>query len=211
MEHEAREAAARAAAEEKRRLEEEERLWQLEEKARLQKEAEERAAAERAAAEKERLERERLEAIERETRLAEERKRASIERVRKQATEDANAALERAKQVHSDSNADILPSDIRYVAGQSKNDLLAHYLSKQPDMVDASDGSGWRPIHEAARGGNLAGLQLLIDSGSDLSARTGRAGTGGTALWWALQRHGEESDVVRFLRSYDAPEDGPEL
>jgi ankyrin repeat protein len=119
--------------------------------------------------------------------------------------------MELAEQAHSDPNAEILPSDIRYAAGQSNNQRLAYYLSKQPDMVDASDGSGWRPIHEAARGGNLAGLQLLIDSGSDLNARTGRGGSGGTALWWALQRYGEESDVVRFLRSYDAPEDGPDL
>jgi ankyrin repeat protein len=159
---------------------------------------------EEAAIEQARIERERLEAIERE--------KANVDRVRKAASQQANEALSLAKQVVSpDSPSEILPSDIRFVAGRGKNDLLAHYISQQPDMVDASDGSGWRPIHEAARGGNLAGIQLLIDSGSDLSARTGRGGNGGTALWWAIQRYGEDSDVVRLLRSYGAPDDGPEL
>ena len=181
----------------------------------MQLEAEAKAAAHReaiekqireeaAAAEAEREERQRLEDTRRE--------KADIERVRKTASDEANAALEQAKEATSDSvKSEILPSDIRFVASQGKNALLAHYITRKPDMVDASDGSGWRPIHEAARGGNLAGLKLLIDSGSDLSARTGRTGGGGTALWWAIQRYGEDSDVVRLLRSYDAPEDGPEL
>eukprot|EP00956_Cyclotella_meneghiniana_P031917 scaffold85532_cov23-Cyclotella_meneghiniana.AAC.2 len=118
-----------------------------------------------------------------------------------------------ARQVTFDapSDNDALPSEIRFAAGRGKNDLLAHYISTHPDTIDTSDATGWRPIHEASRGGNLAGVQLLIDSGADLSAKTGRSGSGGTALWWAIQRYGEDSDVVRLLRSYNAPEDGPEL
>ncbi|KAL3797148.1 hypothetical protein HJC23_000486 [Cyclotella cryptica] len=207
IEQDAKAAIERAAAEEKQRLEEAERLRRLEEEVRLQREAE--MAAE-AAAEKERLERERLEAIQREKLLTEEREKEIIERIRKEAAEEANAALQLAKQLILDSTTDIFPSDIRFVSGRGKNDLLAHYITTRPDMVDASDGSGWRPIHEAARGGNLAGLQLLIDSGCDLNAKTGRGGNGGTALWWAIQRYGEEHDVVRLLRSYGAPADGPD-
>ncbi|KAL7485913.1 hypothetical protein ACHAW6_011508 [Cyclotella cf. meneghiniana] len=196
-------AEERAAAEEKRRLEEAKRLRQIEED-RLLKEA-------AAAAEMERLERERLEAIKHEKLLAEQREKENVERVRKEALEEANVALQLAKHVNLDSNpTDILPSDVRFVAGRGKNDLLAHYITTRPDMIDASDGSGWRPIHEAARGGNRGGVQLLIDLGCDLGARTGRGGNGGTALWWAIQRYGEEHDVVRLLRSHGAPSNGPD-
>ena len=195
-----------AQREEQIRLENEQKaeaakIRQKKERARLLKDAAAQAAAKRVAREEQR---QHLDAIKRE--------KAEIERVRKAASDEADAALEQARDATSESvKSEILPSDMRFVASQGKNALLAHYITQKPDMVDASDGSGWRPIHEAARGGNLAGLKLLIDSGSDLSARTGRTGGGGTALWWAVQRYGENSDVVRLLRSYDAPEHGPEL
>ncbi|KAL3769927.1 hypothetical protein ACHAWO_001875 [Cyclotella atomus] len=191
---EAQAAAQRAAR--RHRKEEADARSAAEDRGRIQQDAEARASAEREAlADQERLKQERMHAT---------------ERVRKTALEEAQAAMQHARRLNIEDN-EILPSDVRNVASLGKNDLLAYYIAEHPGMVDASDGSGWRPIHEAARGGNLAGVQLLIDSGSDLSARTGRGGSGGTALWWAVQRYGEESDIVRLLRSYDAPEDGPEL
>ena len=116
--------------------------------------------------------------------------------------------MELSKDIAAD-NGDFLPSDVRLAAGRRRNDLLAHYITASPETVDAVDRSGWSPLHEAARAGNLGGVQLLLSAGCDLTARTGRAGRGGTALWWAVQRYGENHGVVRLLRAHDALEEGP--
>ncbi|KAL9181528.1 hypothetical protein ACHAXT_010333, partial [Thalassiosira profunda] len=159
-----------------------------------------RRAAEREEAD--RLEHERFAAT------AEEKAKARIIRETvARAEAGAREAMEQAKDV---ATPVALPSDIRNAAGRSQNDMLAHYISASPHMIDASDRSGWRPIHEAARAGNLAGVQLLVSAGVDLSSRTGRAGNGGTALWWAVQRFGEDHDIVRLLRHHGAQEAGPQ-
>ena len=199
-------AAAQRAARERHRKEEADARSTAEEQGRIQQEAEARASAEREALEQQWRE----EAVLADQERLKQKCMQATERVRKTALEEAQAAIQQAQHLNVEDN-EILPSDVRHVASLGKNDLLAYYIAENPNMVDASDKSGWRPIHEASRGGNLAGVQLLIDTGSDLSARTGRGGSGGTALWWAVQRYGEESDVVRLLRSYGAPEDGPEL
>lgn len=101
------------------------------------------------------------------------------------------------------------PADVRIAAARSENAVLAQYISVSPEMIDASDRGGWRPIHEAVRAGNYVGVQMLIDAGCDLTSRTGRTGNGGTALWWAIQRFGEGHSIVQLLRSRGALEAGP--
>mmetsp|Transcript_34275 Transcript_34275/g.73040 ORF Transcript_34275/g.73040 Transcript_34275/m.73040 type:complete len:1173 (-) Transcript_34275:73-3591(-) len=147
--------------------------------------------------------------LEQEKLVAEEEKKAfQISAAKANAEAEARRAIELSKEIAAD-NAEFLPSDIRFAAGRLKNDLLAHYVMTSPETADTPDRSGWRPIHEAARAGNLAGVQLLVEAGCDLTSRTGRKGKGGTALWWAMQRFGEDHDVVRLLRSHGALEDGP--
>ena len=103
-----------------------------------------------------------------------------------------------------------MAADVRYAASKGQNDLLAYYISERPNWIHAKDRNGWLPLHEAARAGNLVGVELLVSAGCDLSSRTGRNGNGGTALWWAIQRYGENHDVVSLLRSHNALEVGPE-
>ena len=170
---------------------------------------------ERVAAEAERSKHAKLDRLERDTSAAVEAEFERLERERL-AAESANKRLEKetkeainlAMQVAADNN-DFLPSDVRFAAGRLKNDLLAHYISVAPEVVEHSDKSGWRPIHEAARAGNLVGIQLLISAGCDLTSRTGRKGNGGTALWWAIQRFGEDHDAVKLLRYHGALDAGP--
>ena len=194
---------------EKKRIEEEERMKKIEEMREKERvEAEARVAAEKTAKEERlKLERERLEA---ELLAAEERTKQEIENIKMKAILQANQAMELANEITLE-DPEFIAADVRFAAGRIKNDLLAHYVAVMPDMVDASDGSGWRPIHEAARSGNVAGVQLLVSAGCDLTSRTGRGGKGGTALWWALQRYGESHDVVKLLRAHGAPDTGPEM
>ena len=62
---------------------------------------------------------------------------------------------------------------------------------------------------QAARGGHLEVVKLLVDNGADFNAKT--AGGGGTVLWWAKQTHGEDHPVITFLEELGALDVGPEL
>ncbi len=200
---EAEEAARIAAEVEAERLRvEEERRQQEKAAAEAQIIAEKKAELER-----ERLERERIEA---DRLAAEEKAKQEIESIKNLALELANQAREMSREIVLE-DPDFIASDVRFAAGRLTNDLLAYYISVMPEMMDAKDGSGWSPIHEAARAGNVGGVQLLISAGADVSLRTGRGGKGGTALWWAIQRYGEDHDVVKLLRAHGAPEIGPHL
>ncbi|KAL7521369.1 hypothetical protein ACHAWX_006044 [Stephanocyclus meneghinianus] len=84
------------------------------------------------------------------------------------------------------------------------------------------DMNGWQPLHEAARGGHLEILKLLLEIDDnrddnlqhnnertvrrrgnklkvDINSRTNN-GKGCTALWLAEEIHGADSDVSRLLR-----------
>jgi len=195
-------AAAAAKKLELERLEQERREQDRIREEQRKKEEEEarRLAKEQARLEAERAEREKL--------AAEAAKKEEQARELADAKADAARAMELAKSIAVD-NDDFLPSDVRSAAGLGKNDLLAQYITMSPKMANVADRSGWTPLHEAARAGNLAGVQLLLSAGCDLTSKTGRAGTGGTALWWAVQRYGEDHAVVRLLRAHGALEEGP--
>jgi hypothetical protein len=203
--------AEAARMEEERLAAEAERLNQvkLAQEARLEAERLENerlaAAVTTQQAELERLERERL-AVEDAKKGPE--KENTLEKVKVEAETGAKEAIDLAMRIAAERN-DFLPSDVRFAAGRLKNDLLARYISVAPEMVEDFDKNGWRPIHEAARAGNLIGIQLLISAGCNLNSRTGRKGNGGTALWWAIQRFGEDHSAVKLLRYHGALDAGP--
>jgi ankyrin repeat protein len=124
--------------------------------------------------------------------------------------ENQGAEANAANSIDATDDALVFTSaDVRIAAARSENNLLAQYISASPEMIDASDRGGWRPIHEAVRAGNLIGVQILVAAGCDLTSRTGRTANGGTALWWAIQRFGEDHTIVQLLRSHGALEAGP--
>jgi hypothetical protein len=81
------------------------------------------------------------------------------------------------------------------------------HKSGNSDLLHARDENEWQAIHEAARGGHVQVLKLLIDSGADIGAQTNN---GGTPLWWARHTLEEDHDVIKYLTEIDAPE-GSEL
>ena len=72
-----------------------------------------------------------------------------------------------------------------------------------PSSLDKADANGWKPIHEAARGGHTKVLQYLIEKGADVNERTNR-GQGATPLWWVLQYFPENHAAVQLLRRHGA-------
>lgn len=73
------------------------------------------------------------------------------------------------------------------------------------------DVNDWQPLHEAARGGHVDVLKLLLEINDnqtsrgnklkiDINART-NGDRGCTALWLAEQNHGADSAVSQLLRN----------
>lgn len=93
----------------------------------------------------------------------------------------------------------------------SKGDLeqLQRILDKNADLVNVRDKNGWTPLHEAVRTGDERLVELLLDRGAEVNARTGEKGEGGTALWWARKFNEEESPVMRLLKERDGKFYGP--
>lgn len=74
-------------------------------------------------------------------------------------------------------------------------------------LVNAEDSRGWRPIHEAIRGGHLPLVKFFVeDCGASFEARTGKFG--GTPLWWAKKLLDPRHPIVGFLMDLGAPEEG---
>ena len=105
-------------------------------------------------------------------------------------------------------------TDAHYHAMNGDFDALKRVLEKNPDLINVRDVNGWTPLHEAIRQGDPTLVQLLLDRGAEVNARTGNDGEGGSALWWARKYHEEdeeESDVSKLLRERDAKIYEPEL
>lgn len=90
--------------------------------------------------------------------------------------------------------------------------LLSYYAtSDKKHLLHKKDVNGWQPIHEAARGGHMEVIQLLIQYGADINARTGTYSDGHSPLSLVIQNHGEDHPLVEYLRSLGAEEYGEEL
>eukprot|EP00591_Stephanopyxis_turris_P013416 CAMPEP_0195507872 /NCGR_PEP_ID=MMETSP0794_2-20130614/1232_1 /TAXON_ID=515487 /ORGANISM="Stephanopyxis turris, Strain CCMP 815" /LENGTH=851 /DNA_ID=CAMNT_0040634697 /DNA_START=75 /DNA_END=2630 /DNA_ORIENTATION=+ len=69
--------------------------------------------------------------------------------------------------------------------------------NKHISSIRAKDSNGWEAIHEAARGGHVQIVEMLLEAGADVNAKTGG---GHTPLFWALKENGENHLCVRLLR-----------
>lgn len=73
-------------------------------------------------------------------------------------------------------------------------------------------------FQEAVRGGHVETVAILLEHGADVNARTktrGKGAAGGSALWWAIESHGQEHAIVELLKANGAklfaPGQGGEL
>uniref|UniRef100_A0A7S2YK33 Uncharacterized protein n=2 Tax=Entomoneis paludosa TaxID=265537 RepID=A0A7S2YK33_9STRA len=76
-------------------------------------------------------------------------------------------------------------------------------VDENPELLFQKDSNGWKPIHEAARGGHVKVLQYMIDKGVDVNDRT-NDGKGASPLWWTLQYFPDNHPAAELLRRHGA-------
>mmetsp|Transcript_6904 Transcript_6904/g.9889 ORF Transcript_6904/g.9889 Transcript_6904/m.9889 type:complete len:368 (+) Transcript_6904:92-1195(+) len=87
---------------------------------------------------------------------------------------------------------------------------LKEEVKKNKDIIHAEDSNGWKPLHEAARGGSIDVVRYLYEQGVDINSRTG-AGKGYSPLAIAKQQLGIEHPMYEFLKSLGGEAFEPEL
>mmetsp|Transcript_42085 Transcript_42085/g.127666 ORF Transcript_42085/g.127666 Transcript_42085/m.127666 type:complete len:305 (+) Transcript_42085:795-1709(+) len=99
---------------------------------------------------------------------------------------------------------DLLENRAAHLAADAgEMDKLRRIAEFSRGDLDAADSNGWRPLHEAARAGRVEVIRFLLDNGADLNTRTWE-GAGGSALYWAMQNHGEDHPAVQLLKEQGA-------
>eukprot|EP00339_Tiarina_fusa_P001681 CAMPEP_0116998590 /NCGR_PEP_ID=MMETSP0472-20121206/1610_1 /TAXON_ID=693140 ORGANISM="Tiarina fusus, Strain LIS" /NCGR_SAMPLE_ID=MMETSP0472 /ASSEMBLY_ACC=CAM_ASM_000603 /LENGTH=547 /DNA_ID=CAMNT_0004697791 /DNA_START=170 /DNA_END=1809 /DNA_ORIENTATION=+ len=93
------------------------------------------------------------------------------------------------------------------LAGDGKLPEFQELIDKNPRLLQVPDTNGWTPLHEAARGGHVDVVDFLVKQGAHLNKQTA---AGGTAMWYAAQHHGEDSEVYRYFKELGALQLGPE-
>ena len=95
------------------------------------------------------------------------------------------------------------------IAAQVGDVAVLHVIAKSnPDALHKEDSLGWRPIHEAARSGNLEAVKTLLSYGADQDHVTM---LGNTPLNIAKQFLLADNPVIAFLESLGAKDLDPEL
>jgi prolyl 4-hydroxylase len=94
-------------------------------------------------------------------------------------------------------------SELAHAAAIGDIDRVAHFVSNHKDLLHMKDSNGWQPIHEAARGGHLEVVQLLLEHGADVNERTA-FGEGDSLIELVLDSHGYDHPLFGFLESLGA-------
>jgi hypothetical protein len=108
-----------------------------------------------------------------------------------------------------DPNEDSARTPLHAAASLGEMDAVSDLLSSTTgvEMLNVQDANGWTPLHEAIRAGDVAVIKLMVDKGADMALKTTK---GGTALWWA-RRLGSSPELIEFLESVGALEEGEDL
>jgi prolyl 4-hydroxylase len=103
--------------------------------------------------------------------------------------------------------------EIPHAAQVGDLDILSYYATdaEKKHLLHKKDENGWKPIHEAARGGHQDVIELLIKYGADVNERTGRYSDGDSVLRLVVQNHGSDHPLAQYLRDLGAVELGEEL
>jgi hypothetical protein len=124
--------------------------------------------------------------------------------------EDREADNTRVDDLHDTARTVYTIGDLKNAIHSSEILLLEKILKQNPALVRQRDENGWEAIHEAARGGNVDVVRILLDEGgADVDAQVGRTGQGGSTLWLTKIMHDASHPLVLYLVERGAHEIGP--
>jgi prolyl 4-hydroxylase len=92
----------------------------------------------------------------------------------------------------------LLHNDVVHGARKNNLRLVDNLYIKDPQSIHSVDTNGWSPFHEAARAASVDVAKYLFERDVDINLKTGH-GVGDSALDLALQHHGEDSEIFKFL------------
>jgi len=108
-------------------------------------------------------------------------------------------------------NEDVYPKALKSVlsnlnshqaASLGELDLLKEIARTQGrNELFKADHNGWRPIHEAARGGHANVLEYLLEEGARVNDRTNN-NNGGSPLYWAKKDLKNNAKAIVVLEKY---------
>jgi prolyl 4-hydroxylase len=79
-------------------------------------------------------------------------------------------------------------------------------LDQHEDLINVRDENGWSALHEAVRSGATDIVKLLIERGAEMNARTGKRGSGESALAMAKKYLGQNHAITKHLQEMGAME-----
>ena len=89
-----------------------------------------------------------------------------------------------------------------HAAADGSLELLKEMAASDQRLLFKQDHNGWRPLHEAARGGHAEVIEYLLQQGADVNEQTNQ-GEGGSPLWWAEKKPKENAKAIAVLKKYN--------
>lgn len=100
--------------------------------------------------------------------------------------------------------------DVKRAIFQSDFVVLESIMQSNPELAKVRDKNGWEVLHEAVRKGSVKAASILLNSGSaNIDAQVGASGEGGSVLWIAKHLHGNNHEIIQYLRERGATEIPP--
>lgn len=106
----------------------------------------------------------------------------------------------------------MLPPDAHIAAKEGAIDKLEKELKgvNSKEILTERDQNGFQVLHQGVVGGNQDVVELLVNAGADINART-HGGYGETPLRMAEKLYGNLHPLVEYLKQRGALSIGPEL
>lgn len=87
---------------------------------------------------------------------------------------------------------------------------LKEIALKNRSELFKKDLNGWRPLHEAARGGRYEVVEYLLKEGAQINERT-NDDIGASPLWWAERKPEQNKKAIEVLKKYGAVSLAPKV
>jgi len=107
-------------------------------------------------------------------------------------------------------NEDVYPKTFKSVFGNldsfqaaqtGKLSALKEIAKNKRSELFKADANGWKPLHEAARGGHADVVEYLLMEGAKVNERTNN-NRGGNALYFAKKYPKDNAKVIKLLEEY---------